>query len=570
MTSTATLRRFCFTHACAFVVPAEALGEHGADKVWADAAVEQARLTPAQLDCLERGFALYWQRAGELFRHAPASWFPPRRTNLLVVSDAAAVAPYFDPFGGSSSLLYLSDLDTHPEYVAGLLLHNERVSLLRSLRAALICNLSAWLGHDPARLQAFSDAARRATRPDAPVFVHLADAFEWIADLRHATLHPPSEHDTETWLHVDAAELYVPKRHQARLVALCDAAERALNTAMQAARPARAAASHASLDTLCNAMQRARAHLIVKAADGRTVWAPGTDDTRALRDALSGASDAAVASLQADFMVVHERSRSFLDALLDPASLARHCAVLEASDGVYLDAAQHAVVYELRQSGFDAGTDPAPPYHRLLLGARVMHEWGHLAHAGKLLRVPEQHKGAYAAARAELGECFVQVLSRIPQRLQADVAEELQQLSAQPGEQAAALARKTLSRVGDYLANLMCSHFLPAEEMQAYVRSNVRSHLAEELGLVGELARYAYEVHYLGLAEMPRSYFFSISRYRDYFVRSGLVSERDTNALFDAAGRVLACYTIDETRLRLPPPAATGRPHCGEAAPPTR
>ena len=69
MTSTAALHRFCFAQACVFVVPAEALGEHGADTTWADAAVGQGRLSPQQLRCLERGFALYWQRAGELRQH---------------------------------------------------------------------------------------------------------------------------------------------------------------------------------------------------------------------------------------------------------------------------------------------------------------------------------------------------------------------------------------------------------------------------------------------------------------------------------------------------------------------
>jgi hypothetical protein len=557
MTLPAALHRFCFAHDCAFVVPAEAIGEHGADAAWADAAIGRRRLTPERLQCLERGFALYWQRAGDLFQRAPASWFPPRQTNLLIVSDPAAVAPYFDPFGGTSSLLYLSDLDTDPEYVAWLLLHNERVSLLHSLRAALICNLSYWLGRDAASVQAFRDAARRARRPDARMAVQLADALPWIGELRHATLQPPTEADTasDTWLHVAAAELFVPQRHQARLTSLCDAADAALHAAVQATRPRRAAASKRTLDGLCDWLRESRAHLIVKAPDGRTVWAPGHDDPSALRRTLSAASDVAAASLRADFEVVHARSRAFIDALADPAALPRHCAVLEAGDGAYLDAAAQAVVYELRQGGFDAGTDPAPPWHRLLLGARVMHEWGHLAHAAKLLRVPDTDKSSYTAARAELGECFVQVLARLPQRLRADVADSLQPLAPRPEGRGAALARKTLSRVGDYLSNLMASHFLPAEEMQAYVRSNVRSHLTEGLGLVDELARYAYEVHYLALAGLSRSYFFGTTRYDDCFVRTGLVSEEDTHALFDAAGRVLACYTIDARRLHLPGPA---------------
>ena len=87
------------------------------------------------------------------------------------------------------------------------------------------------------------------------------------------------------------------------------------------------------------------------------------------------------------------------------------------------------------------------------------------------------------------------------------------------------LARKTLARVGDYLSNLMCSKLIPEEEMQTYVRTNVRHHFDENLGLVSELARYAYEVHYLALANLPSSYFFNTSRFIDYFIKSGIISE---------------------------------------------
>ena len=125
-------------------------------------------------------------------------------------------------------------------------------------------------------------------------------------------------------------------------------------------------------------------------------------------------------------------------------------------------------------------------------------------------------------------------------------------LSLGSNELPAILARKTLARVGDYLSNLMCSKMLPGEEMQIYVRTNVRHHFDENLGLVSELARYAYEVHYLALANLPRSYFFNTSGFVDYFIHSGIITEDNTNALFDAVGRVLACYEIDETKLTLP------------------
>ncbi|MGH6622721.1 MAG: hypothetical protein ACREBN_02060, partial [Burkholderiaceae bacterium] len=149
---------------------------------------------------------------------------------------------------------------------------------------------------------------------------------------------------------------------------------------------------------------------------------------------------------------------------------------------------------------------------------------------------------------------FALALAAIPDRLRDAVEAEAREISPDAAGLPAALARKTLARVGDYLSNLLCSKLIPAEEMQAYVRTNVRHHLDENLGVISELARYAYEIHYLALAGLPRSYFLDTSRFRDYFIDSGIISEERAHGLFDAAGRVLACYAIDETRLELPLP----------------
>jgi hypothetical protein len=271
-----------------------------------------------------------------------------------------------------------------------------------------------------------------------------------------------------------------------------------------------------------------------------------------MRRALHGVGDAAVASIHADLRVVHARSRQFLDCVHDVHSLPRHCPVLETGGGAWVDAARRAVVYELVQPAFDARHSAAPPCHRLLLGARVVHEWGHIAHAAKMIGVPASRRAEYDRARSELGKRFAAIVQRMPARLQADVEHDIAALAARAGGLDKALARKTLARVGDYLANLLGERLLPGEEMQAYVRTNVRNHFSEALGVVSELARYAYEVHYLRLAGLPREYFFRTSRFREYFIASGIVSEADTQALFDASGAVLDCYAFDDTLITLP------------------
>ena len=551
MSLPAELRRFCFAHANAFVIPAETLSEAGVRKDLADLLISEGRLSGKQLHRLELAFRLYWQRSVDLYARAPGDWFPPRRTNLLIAAEPDSVAPYLEPFAGTSSLLYVSDLGAGPEYVAYLLAHMERLALVRSVRAAVVCNLSYWFDRDPGSRRSFADGAMQARRPDAHCFVALASALEWVDELLHNPLRAPKGEPAEPYVGVSGTGLYVPKRRQADLLALSNAAEAAMHTALATSAPALVLRTPRPVAELADWLLQSRAHVIVVDPDGATVWAPESSDCEAIRGALADASDAAVASVHADLRVIDERSRDFLGRVHEIEALPRHCAMLETGGGAYVDTARRAVVYELRQPGFDARTAEAPPYHRLLLGARVMHEWGHVAHAAKILRVSDQRRSAYASARAALGECFARVIAAFPERLQGQTADEIGALAPRAGELPQALARKTLARVGDYLANLLCAQLIPGEEMQAYVRTNVRHHMDEDLGLVSELARYAYEVHYLPLATLPRSYFFETSRFAACFIDTGIVSEEDAHALFDAAGAVLACYSVDESKFDL-------------------
>ncbi len=90
-----------------------------------------------------------------------------------------------------------------------------------------------------------------------------------------------------------------------------------------------------------------------------------------------------------------------------------HCACWRRR--AYLDASRRAV-YELQQPAFDAQAGAAPPYHRLLLGARVMHEWGHLARAAKWLRVPEDRRCRVPDGACRTRETFARLLARRARR----------------------------------------------------------------------------------------------------------------------------------------------------------
>ena len=387
MSISAAMRRFTLAHPHIVVVPAEALDEHGLEPEFAELLVAEGRLSAEQIDCLERGTALYWQRCRDLFARAPATWFPPRQANLLIVSERRGIFPYAEPFIGTSSFLYASDLNTHPEYVAYMLVHVDRLALLKSVRDALVCNLSYWFDRDNASRGAFASAAAGATRPDAQCFTAVADAFDWVDQLFHIPLREPRQDITEPYLEVvDGAELYAPKRLQPQVTALCNAGDNAIGNAVQIAAPAPVPARSRTVDALCDWLQQTRAQVIVVAPEGTTVWSPEMKDPRWMRRALVNATDTAVASLHEDLRTIDERSRQFLERVTDIDTLPKSYAVLETAGGTYLDPARRLMVHKLKQKGFDYLTAPAPLYFRLFLGARVMHEWGHLAHAAKFLR----------------------------------------------------------------------------------------------------------------------------------------------------------------------------------------
>ena len=189
-------------HPSIVVVPAEALDEHGLEPEFAELLITEGRLSAGKLTVWSAVPRCTGNAVAIFSRGRQSSWFPPRQTNLVIVSEQRGISPYMEPFPGTSSLLYQSDLNTHPEYVAYMLVHVERLALLSSARAALIYNLSYWFDRDDASRSAFASAAARAKRPDARCFTALADAFEWIDQLLHIPLREPQQEIGEPYLQV--------------------------------------------------------------------------------------------------------------------------------------------------------------------------------------------------------------------------------------------------------------------------------------------------------------------------------------------------------------------------------
>ncbi len=551
------LRRFYFAHRELFVIPVEHLGEAGVSEAMAAAIRRDRGLDDAWIELLNRAYASYWARATSLYERAPESWFPPRLQNLCIVVDPGAVRPYFQPFHRSSWVLYASDFDpsvSNLEYATYQLFHAERLATARDMAMAVICGMSYWLERDEAEIEAFCAACRRSPRPDAAALDRLAAAMPWVLELWHDPLRRPPPERLGSLRRVREAGLWVEPEAQARLGALvpalrADAAavlERYLTEAARAPAtdPALALASSPAA-FVCEWLREARPALLVTDEHEDVLWDPAAPaEVDRLMTALAGIGGRVAQSLREDLAVVGERSRSFLDALRRPEFLPRPGGEVEQEGGVYVHATRPLMVYSLAQPGLDPRREPAPPYHRLLVGARTIHEWGHLAEEAGWVGLPEARRAEHQAAQRQVAAAVEGLLADAPAAFVKAASEEAEAASREPGPLVCELV---LARMSDFCSNLLARRFLPREELEAYVRANVHSHIGEESRPLHLLARHAYEYQYLALGciEDPLRYFLRSTWFSDYFVDTGLVPRPRLEALLGAVAGLCGCYEVD-------------------------
>lgn len=555
---TTELTRLYFAHPQMFLVPIEALGDEGLSPDFATHLESERGLDTAWIELFGRALRAYAARVADLFARAPQSWFPPRRQNVFVVTDPERTRPYYQPFEGSSWMVYASDFDpkrSNLEYAVYQLAHAERLGAERQMGRAMALNLGWWLVRTPAEREAFADAARRSPRPDAAAFVALADALPWIAQCYHAELRRPEAQPDEPYASIKGMHLFVQRSRGEDLRALVKTfdevggrvAERHLQrfaTEKPVAEP---------LEALCSWLARERPPLRVLEPTGAVLWEADAAETTQVRRRLEGVPGSVVSSLHADLEVVGARTRRFLEATRHPDRLPRHVHDVESDGGTYVDPEDRVMVYALRQPGLDSTVEAAPPYHRLLLGARTMHEWGHLAADAGWIGLPDDLRLDHAAACAEVATAYERLLQGASIRFQEAAAAELRAMSIAPDRCGCALTDLTLERTSDYLANLLMRELAPSAETEAYIRANVKTHVHEPLGPMQQVARYAYEYQYLGLSRMtdPLAYFMQSTWFSDYFIEPGLIREVDFIALLDAVAKVFALHRIDPDHLMI-------------------
>jgi hypothetical protein len=534
------------------LVPIEHLTTEGMSRELAAFLRDRGVWDAARTDLFDQGFCRYWVRSSALAART-RTWVGPRLRHVAIVTEPDAVRPYVQLLNTSAWLLYAGDFDpeiSHPELLAYLLVHGDRLALSGDVATAPLHVGAYWLERGDEECEAFVGAAERATRPDAAILRATAAALPWLRALRHETLRPApaTRHHA-----VPGTGLLVPDATVAeppRLVATVTAAARETLARYQSAwcadpRPA--------IVSLCQWLVADAPPLVVTTQGGRLVWDPSEPRRLgALRNELRQGDRTGVEAIAEDLRVIADHTRAFRAALVDPEALSRPAQDAEQQGYAYIHRERALIAYNLRESGIERLRGPALPYARAMLGARTVHEWAHLAVDTGW--VPLAAPARLAEIAAEIAAELEAAIATAPAAIRTLTAVDVDELASGGMPAGVVLARLLLARMPDYQANLVAMRFLDEAERETYVRHNVRT--LRPLYPPGQLwrllIRYLYEYQYLGFSAVTdaRAFFVGSTWLDADFFATGALDEARFDRLTAAVARLCACYAVDESRFR--------------------
>jgi hypothetical protein len=552
------LADFYFVHEEMFVLPIEHLSPQGMSGEYAGWLNERRALPSGWVERFNAAFACAWERASLLEQRAPRHWPPPRLQHCCIITAATRVRPYFQPFNNSAWLLYVSDFDpTHSslEMSAYLFLHMERMGLLRDVTQTLLSNLAYWLILSDAEIADFVAGCAVSNRPDAAGFRALAAALPWIRRLHDDALKPPLIATLEPTDGVPHTGLQLPRSSRPRLDGLLRQWSAAAQASLDAFYAAHARRGRDRAGELCSWLRDERPRVVVSGNAGQVLWDPELPgEIASLRRSVGGLGETVAASLRADIELIDRHSRRFCQSLAELQSLPEPHAETTQGGLSYMHLTRKCIAYNLHEPGMERLRVPAPPYERLMLGARTIHEWGHLAADAGWIRVPAQNKDEHDSLVAALAEQFERLVRDAPPAVRRLTAEETERVARRHGSIGGGLAAIPLSRMPDYQANLLARHYLSDAELETYVRNNVYwlSAAGRPAALFQRLARYSYEFQYLRLSRItdPRRYFLSSTWFVSEYCATQVLREEDFAALLELVGRLCDLQQIDETKFR--------------------
>jgi hypothetical protein len=387
-----------------------------------------------------------------------------------------------------------------------------------------------------------------------------------LRQLSHESLRPPTNL-AGAYRPLPGTELLVRRDLEALPPALVETWAAEANKALTGFHTAWRKADRTVSQELCEWLVNDVPPLLVTVRNGRVLWDPEAPERLgALRQQLRDASGAAVRDIAADLAVVAGHTRRFLAALADASALPTPHPEIAQEGYSYLHHERRLIAYNLHEPGMERLHSPALPYARLMLGARTVHEWGHLAvDAGWVPQIdsPQRVADLSAGLAAELDACIADAPASVRKQTRHDLEELIAWAAQQPatcsGEPqptspGGALVRLLVTRVPDYQANLLGTRFMTAAEQETYVRHNIRTLRPEysPARLWRMLVRYLTEYQYLRFSMVPdpRRYFFSSTWFDADFIAPEIVDDKRFDALVDAVGQLCSTYAVDERRFR--------------------
>jgi hypothetical protein len=551
------LNSFYFGQEGLVLIPIEHLSEEGIGIEFQRVLAENTVLDQEWIDFFNRSFALYWKRSLRLHAQAPDCWMPPRVQHVCIITEREKVNPFAQLFHRSSWSIEACDFrkeSSSIEYATFQFFQAERLGLLRQILPSLVSNLSYFVTLSSAQLRYFYDGCQVSQRGDAAGFRALAEATKWISKCYHQRLRVPNLH--LSGYIVIPGGLIMPSTEQGKLAALQQSWQEASKSVIDAHYDSHAKPSPSKGRAICDWLAEFRPPLLVVGKEGRTLWEPESPETFAdLLIHLERVTEEAEGRVIDDLKVVAHHSQRFLASLRDLGGLVDPPHYITPGGLSYIHPKKKLVAYSIDDERNHLRlVEPSPPFERLLLGARTMHEWGHLAAESGWIGVMEETGGRYEELRAELAKLMEAFYLEASGPVRAATAAEFEHLRAtsktgSPGE---SLVKKMIVRSEDFQANLLAKRYLSTAEMETYIRNNVYSLATESEtnGVYARLLRYAYQYQYLRLSLVadPVAFFVKSSWFAEQYLQTGVVSEGQMEQLLNLVGEICDCYVIDESK----------------------
>ena len=545
---------YCSSQAGLLLVPVEVLSDQGLDAEAARAFQQRNLLSVPECERIDQMVFKYCQRADKLGRASP-QWFPARIQHLCLVSNGAQTRPYFQPFHASSWLLYRDDIQPSTsslEFSIFMLLQAERQYLQQQIGGSLMANLPYLLILNETQRDDFCAGCYASTRPDGAAYRALADAMPAICGLHHDPFRRPSAIPAEYQLLnngmiVNAEQREALARLQSEWIA-------AVESVIQSHHSSTAQPDQGAGQSILQWLESEAPELVLTGQAHAVLWqGPSTSDDRLTR-LFSSLTPEAERSILEDLKVVDRKSRLFLDSLTNADRLKPPAPWMTESGLSFIHAETNRIAYSLTDDP-ERLRQPSPPYERLMLAARTIHEWGHQAAETGWVRVAPERQHERNRYEQELIEMLDCIIGALPGPLQPVLLQALniQDSAVTPGQH---LLNGLLRRIDDYMANVLARRYLTADEMDTYVRNNVGSRMpdyAPEQALQ-HLLRVAYEYQYLHLSsiEQPMDWFLKSTWFEPLFVHPGLITLSSFVDLTDQIGKICSCYAIDPAAIELP------------------